>query len=670
MSADLLAPLDDRQRVVAQAASGPVAVLAVAGAGKTRAIAHRIAYAVAVGAQEAERGLALTYTSKAAYELRARLASLGVSGVSVGTIHSLALRQLNYFWPKLVGGPIPTLVSNRELELMRILEGIAPDLPATDARRLRAELEWAKATGLDLAALLALKSPPTEEAGLLTGLWQQYEEQNLRSRRIDFDDLLQLLTGLLELRPDAAEEVRRRYTWVNVDEYQDITPLQEALLRQWLGERRELCVVGDVNQAIYGFAGADSSLLATFAQRYPEATVLELEQSYRCPAVVADFAASFLPAAGLQPRAVSEGGVLSLTGYDSVEAEHSALAAQVRALLRSGVDAREIAVLVRVGAQLESIERAFAAADLPFSSRGAVAVNHPVVRRAMLTLRASGANPSGPDLQEAVRGAVLAAGWVESDTDSDQWGAGSALLALAADLLAADPAADLAAYTAELERRLTALSPPRPVAVTLATMHSAKGLEWQHVFLPGLSDRLLPYPGADTAAERNLLYVAVTRASAGLYLSWSSMDERGRPAELTPLLVGGRSGEVLAAAAPAPRLAVSAPGVSTPELGNRQLAECSDCGGPLTSYRERLLGRCQACQTGLAPELMVSRVKEWRAALAAAVHAREADLLSDELVERLVADPPVDLPAFRELEADHSLISDFAAELLLKLLRV
>ena len=668
MPSKLLASLDDRQRVVAEASRGPVAVLAVAGAGKTRAIAHRIAYAVATGAQDPERGLALTYTSKAAFELRSRLAALGVVGVSVGTIHALALRQLNYFWPKLVGGPIPTLLTNRELELSRILEVLAPELTSSDSRRLRGTMEWAKASGLDLPGLLAAGRLPEEQSGLATSLWQQYEEQNLRSGRIDFDDLLQLLTGMLELRPDAAAEVRRRYSWVNVDEYQDITPLQESLLRQWLGESREICVVGDVNQAIYGFAGADASLLASFAKRYPDAAVLELDRTYRCKGAIAQLASTFLPKGSLSPRPAVAGGEVSLDRFEDVASEVAAVVERVGGLLASGVDPREVAILVRVGAQIERFERAFAAVGLPFTSRGAISPDHPVVRRAMLSLRATGSNPAGAFLVDAVRAAVLAAGWVESDTDSDQWAAGSGLIALADDLVAAEPATDLRGYTAELERRLTALSPPRPVAVTLATMHSAKGLEWQHVFLPGLSDRLLPYPGVDEESERNLLYVAVTRAGSALYLSWSETDERGRAVGLTPFLRGDSVGGKAVAAMPLlPALSeAQAVAAALPKSGG---SDCSQCGGALDTYRERMLRLCSGCTDVAEPALISHRVDSWRANLASVERVPEQQLLPDQSVERILSAPPVDLAAFRQIPARHDLISDFAAELLLKLLR-
>ena len=360
---------------------------------------------------------------------------------------------------------------------------------------------------------------------------------------------------------------------------------------------------------------------------------------------------------------------MSLDAFRDVHSEVADVVERASRLLASGVDPREVAVLVRVGAQMERFERSFAAAGLPFTSRGAISPDHPVVRRAMLSLRAAGANPSGESLLDAVKGAVVAAGWVESDTDSDQWAAGSGLIALASDLVAADATTDLSSYTAELERRLTALSPPRPVAITLATMHSAKGLEWDHVFLPSLSDRLLPYPGVDEESERNLLYVAVTRAGSALYLSWSETDDRGRPVGLTPFLRDGAAGGMEVAAAPLVPVHGKAPTTASAATRTGDGSDCSQCGTTLDTYRERMLRLCSGCLGGVGPELIARRVDAWRTAFASAERISEEALLPVASVEQLISSPPTDLAAFREIPAQHDRISDFAAELLLKLLR-
>lgn len=569
---DLLTALDPEQREVAMATRGPVCVLAGAGTGKTRAITHRIAYAVATGVVNPAHVLALTFTVRAAGEMRGRLRLLGggAEGVRATTFHSAALRQLTYFWPKAIGGRVPKLIASKHA----LVREAARDLRLT---RLEAsaladavtEIEWAKVcqTHPDAYVPAAMSAGRTPVLGVEAAgrLYQAYEQMRRDRQLIDFESVLELTAAILLTEPVFAREVHTAFRYFTVDEFQDVNPLQKLLLDAWLGARPEVCVVGDPQQTIYSFTGATSSYLRSFGSDYPDGRVVRLVRDYRStPQIVAVAnklmavrdAAGPRPASGGRTGPVPSGPVRSgpalelvaqrpagppptLTKYPDDEAEAVGVASSARVLLDRGVTPDEIAILLRMNAHSERFERALDAAGVPYVIRGGERFyDRPEVRQALVLLRGAaraaedGADASGLPgaLPAAVRHVLLGAGLTAQPPGSrgparDRWESLSAIAALADDLSASRPAASLGDFAAELAQRADTGHAPAANAVTLATMHAAKGLEWDAVLVPGLVEGVVPIVHARTAEaigeERRLLYVAVTRAREHLLLSWA-----------------------------------------------------------------------------------------------------------------------------------------------------
>jgi DNA helicase-2/ATP-dependent DNA helicase PcrA len=561
---DLLAALDPEQREVALACRGPVCVLAGAGTGKTRAITHRIAYAVATGVVNPQHVLALTFTVRAAGELRGRLRALGGGAESVraATFHSAALRQLSYFWPKVIGGRPPKLVESK----LPILREAARDLGLSVAGGALAEavteIEWAKVcqTHPDSYVFAAAEAGRAPSAGLeeVGRLYQAYEGLRRDRQLIDFESVLELTAAILLTEPAVAREVHGIYRYFTVDEFQDVNPLQKLLLDAWLGGREELCVVGDPQQTIYSFTGATSQYLRGFGRDFPSASVVRLVRDYRStPQVVA--AANRLTAggAGRVAPAESSGELVAqrpggpdpvMTRYPDEEAEAAGVAAAAAQLIGQSVPPHEIAVLLRINAHMERFERALADANVPYVVRGAERFyDRPEVRQALVLIRGAaradgaGTDASGPpgELPAAVRHVLASAGLTSAPPAArgavrERWESLAAIAGLADDLAAARPAATLAEFAAELIEREDTGHAPVAAAVTLATMHAAKGLEWDAVLIPGLVEGIMPIVHARTAEaieeERRLLYVAVTRARARLLLSWAPARTPGAEA--------------------------------------------------------------------------------------------------------------------------------------------
>jgi DNA helicase-2/ATP-dependent DNA helicase PcrA len=553
----LLAGLDPEQREVALATRGPVCVLAGAGTGKTRAITYRIAYAALSGMVDPAHVLALTFTVRAAGELRGRLRQLGAGQVRASTFHAAALRQLNYFWPRVVGGRPPQLIDSKAglvREAARRVQIRLEGSPGAVADAA-AEIEWAKVVQVrpDGYARAAAATGRSAAAGAdnLAAVYAAYEDLRRERHLIDFESVLELTAAILIDSRAAADQVRDTFRHFVVDEYQDVNPLQKLLLDAWLGDRDDLCVVGDPNQVIYSFTGATSSYLTGFAAEFPGATVVRLVRDYRStPQVVAVANQLIKPVSPLAaqrppgPRPV-------LTEYPDDTAEAAGLAERVRALLAAGVPAREIAVLVRVNADTERFELALAEAGLPYVIRGAERFyERPVVRQALVLLRGAArgvaaagseaaAGESGDPLPDSVRHVLTGIGLTTTPpsglggraTARENWESLAAIAQLADEMHAASPQATLAHFSAELTQRADLGHAPAADGVTLASMHSAKGLEWDAVLLPGMVEGLMPIVHARTAEaveeERRLLYVAVTRAREHLYLSWSSARATG-----------------------------------------------------------------------------------------------------------------------------------------------
>jgi len=624
---EILAALDPEQRAAAGAVAGPVAILAGAGTGKTRAITHRIAYAVATGAVPAGQVLAVTFTARAAGEMRGRLQELGVDGVTARTFHAAALRQLRYFWPQVVGGALPELL-DRKLPVVAAAVAAGGDRASgPELRDVAAEIEWAKATvvgpeGYEHAAVRAGRQPPRTPAQL-GRVYAAYEEVKRERGLLDFEDLLLLTAAALEEHPHVATEVRARYRHLVVDEYQDVNPLQQRLLDAWLGDRNDICVVGDPNQTIYSFTGATPAYLLDFPRRHAGATVVELVRTYRCTPQVVGLANALLragPREGAPLQLASQrpaGPAPAYAEFADEEAEAAEIAGRCAKLVAEGVPAREIAVLYRINAQSEAYEAALAGAGLAYLVRGGERFfERPEVRTAVRLLRGAARSPDAEateDLVAEVRRLLAAAGWDSAPPAGtgavrDRWESLAALARLAEELAAARPAARLAEFVAELEQRAASQHAPAVEGVTLASLHAAKGLEWDAVFLVGLVDGMLPIVHADSPQEvqeeRRLLYVGITRARRHLTLSWSRARSPGGRASRRP-------SRFLEGLAPA--------GVGQPGRGprggsgaeRRPTARCRVCGRPLPAGPARKLGRCEGCPAGV-DEALFEQLKAWR----------------------------------------------------------
>ncbi|MGY1813511.1 ATP-dependent helicase [Blastococcus sp. SYSU D00820] len=541
----VLAGLDDEQRAAASAVTGPVCILAGAGTGKTRTITHRIAYGVHVGAFVPEQVLAVTFTARAAGELRGRLAQLGVGGVQARTFHAAAMRQLRYFAPRVLGGPLPPLVENKLRVVATAAARARLTTDRTSLRDLASEIEWAKttlATPEDYPARAAAAGRDLPfEAAAVAQVYAGYESAKQRDGALDFEDLLLVTAFALEEHDDVARQVRAQYRHFVVDEYQDVNPLQQRLLDAWLGGRAEVCVVGDPNQTIYSFTGANPDYLLGFADRYPDAEVVKLERDYRSTPQVVGLANKLI---GQAPRRKglpglrllgqrAEGAEPRFVEHPDEPAEAASVAAACRALIDAGTPAAEIAVLFRINAQSEVYENALAAAGVPYVLKGGERFfERPEVREAVLLLRGAAAGGSEPGaLVPTVRDVLASTGWVEhrpppGGAARDRWQSLAALVDLAVDLVAENPSLDLPGFVTHLAERADAQHAPTVQGVTLASMHAAKGLEWDVVFVVGLVDGVLPIaqslsrPEA-VEEERRLLYVAITRAREQLTLSWS-----------------------------------------------------------------------------------------------------------------------------------------------------
>ena len=560
----VLGSLDPEQRAVAMAARGPVCVLAGAGTGKTRAVAHRIAYTAAIGVVDPAKVLAVTFTTRAAGELRGRLYQLsrvvpeaGLERVQARTFHGAALRQLNHFWPGTVGGPAPQVLESKiglisEAARRLRLSGGLPEL-----RDAAAELEWAKVTQVrpddyaEASAKAGRSGPfPPEQ---LARLFAAYEDLRRDKHLVDFESVLELAAAILVEHPNAATAVRDRYSSFVVDEFQDVNPLQKLLLEAWLGDRDDVCVVGDPRQTIYSFTGATPAYLRGFAAEFPGATVVELVRNYRStPQVVAlanelSQARRGVEGLGGAPLAAQRpaGPRPVFTEYPDDPAEAAAVARRIATLISSGTPASQIAVLVRTNAQTQAYEQALASAGVPFLVRGADRFfERPEVRQAVTLLRAASRSVS-PDDDPAGQVRPVLAGLgltreppVGRGTARDRWESLEALAQLADDFFAGAPDASLADLAGELAVRSATGQVPVMEGITLGSLHASKGLEWDVVFLPGLAEGNLPIIYAHTdeaiAEERRLLYVGVTRARERLYLSWALARSPGGRATRKP----------------------------------------------------------------------------------------------------------------------------------------
>lgn len=616
-----LQDLDEDQRIAASAPRGPVCILAGAGTGKTRTITYRIAHLIDQGFVSPNRVLAVTFTSRAAGEMRHRLNLMGIGGVQARTFHAAARKQLLYFWPQVAGNLPWRLLDNKFQLVGRAVRGARLESQTEKVRDILGEIEWAKAsliTPEQYPDRLGTRTPPAP-AEKIAEVYQRYENMKAtpEGMLLDFDDLLLHTAGALENSPAVAEEFRQQYRSFVVDEYQDVTPLQQRVLDAWLGDRDDLTVVGDANQTIYSFTGATPEFLLNFSRKYPEATVVKLQRDYRSTPQVTALANTVIG----QARGRVAGTRLELQGmriagpepefsaFDDEPTEAREVAGRILTLLKNGVQASEIAVLYRINAQSAVFEQALADAGIVYQVRGGEGFfTRPEIRQALSQLiRTSQRDVDESDLVRLTQRTLVPLGLSSEEPsgaqERERWQSLNALVDLVKDLVKATPDLDLTGLLLKLRERQEAKHPPTVEGVTLASLHAAKGLEWDAVFLVGLVDSTLPISHAiksgDEAIEeeRRLFYVGVTRAREHLHCSWAlARQEGGRKSRKRSRFLDG--------------IVVEMASESGTPRSNRP-KNCRVCGSVLSSPAEKAVGRCASCPIQ-TDERVFEQLRTWR----------------------------------------------------------
>lgn len=635
-------------------------VWAGAGTGKTRAVTYRIAHASAIGAQDPRRGLAVTFTTRAAGEMRERLMRLGVDAMQVRTFHSAALRQLRHFWPRAIGGTPYDIVS-RTAPLMAEAAAscsIAAD-PAT-VRDLIAEVSWAKQVDVDpqgYPSRAGHRDPPLA-ASDVARVYAAYDEVKADRHLMDFDDVLLMMVGILGERPDIADEVRSAYRWFTVDEFQDVSPLQHRLLELWLGDRRDVCVVGDAAQTIYSFAGATDAYLRDFPTRFPGATQVRLVRDYRSTQPIVALANAVLASSGVRDgllvSQVGAGPDPVIRAFDDEVAEASAVAEHVAALVDGGLAPENIAILVRINALMPAFEEALADLGLPIVLRGGERFfDRSEVREAITRLRGVARSEAGSDAALADRAASIlsAMGWSPEAPRTtgavrERWESLASLVDLAR--AHGEQGGDLASLIAELDRRAAAQHAPVARGITLATIHAAKGLEWDAVIVAGCAEGSLPHAQATTAEqvseERRLFYVAITRARRDLLITWSRARQPGGRGNRQPSRFLADISSGLPHGADATSSGHVQRGTSRRRSSRQGPASCRSCGRSLVTGAERTRLRCRTCPP-TASEATVDRLRAWRLERARERQVPAYVVFTDATLEALAETLPGDADA-------------------------
>ena len=531
-SNDLLCALNPQQREAALATRGPVCILAGAGTGKTTTITHRIAHQVETGAFAPSAILAVTFTDKAARELRTRLARLGADGVPARTFHAAALAQLR----GLSDDAPDHLLSSKAPLLRQIGNRLPGAYKFRAAGDLATEVEWAKNRRIRPDAYLSEvgdRKPPIPQ-DLMQRVYRDYERRKDESGMLDFEDLLERAIQLFSKDERALQRFRARYQAFTVDEFQDVNLLQQTLLDLWLGDRDDVCVVGDDYQSIYGFTGASPSYLLATPERYPHATVVKLTQNYRSSPQVLDLANRLTPLLGGTPKVLEPtqpaGPDPRVEPWVDADDEARGLVAWIRECMAADVPLAEIALLYRRNATSEEYEQALTDAGIPYRVRGSAFLSRQAARR---MVRALGRDPAA-NAATTVEGAARADGWLENLPDDlgDQEATRQAdlgrLVQLARSLEGED--ISVAAFLADLRARFA--DETETSGVQLLTLHRAKGLEFDAVAIVRVEEGELPIRQAKADAaideERRLLYVGLTRARRHLHVSWHATKKPSR----------------------------------------------------------------------------------------------------------------------------------------------
>ncbi|MFM1787242.1 MAG: hypothetical protein RL228_1192 [Actinomycetota bacterium] len=670
----LLAGLDENQRLAVEAVRGRVSIIATAGSGKTRVITNRIAHAIQTKAQDAETGLALTFTNKAASEIRGRLARLKIPPVAAATFHATALRQLSHFWPQVVGGQMWSVISTKSSLIEQAATDARINLTDFTRRSVIGEIEWAKSSGLDGEGYLKLDRKVDDISGqMIVDIWGRYTDLTKRRQVLDFEDILQLNLGMLANFPDILQQVRMRYTWFTVDEFQDVTPLQNSLLQQWVGNRNEICVVGDPAQTIYTFAGASANYLQEFKRNHPETLQIELNRTYRCPesiCIVANNLMNLSPTPSAMVSANSDNGQVELKHYSDEEVEANEIANQILALIDSGVDPRDIAVLLRINSMSQVFETAFEYLNIPYSMRGLTRFfERPEVKQMLLDLRVGSYISSGIDLVEAVKQVATLHGWTElpkysSESARSKWESLSALINVAVDLKTHNPSASFEEYFAEIAHRTNENYDPQAAAVTISTIHTAKGLEWDHVFIPSVVEGILPFDPKrapeNTEEERRLFYVAITRAKQAVHISTSKtrLGYENAPSRF----LSSVSSTAEAFLAPILQGKVSQPAIRK----EYKVEKCRICDAGINQIRELAIKICSQCEKKQPKtkfsESVKTGLKSWREDYAKQAEMLPWLLLSDLAIDALAEFQPKSIEELDDIHGINSAKADVIGE--------
>ena len=615
VSDQILDALDPEQRRVATMLEHPVVVLAGAGTGKTRAITHRIAYAVREGRYDAAGTLAVTFTTRAAGEMRSRLASLGVRAAQARTIHSAALRQCQFFWPQAYGVDFPRVAENTFGLVARAAHQVLGSSETALVRDLDSEISWAKTSNVSAARypdVAGERSVNGATPAQVSAVMAHYEKQKLTEGSVDFNDILMCNAVLLSEHPEIGERIRGTYRHFVVDEYQDVSALQHRLISLWVDGRDDVCVVGDPNQAIHSFAGADAAYLLGFASDHPGAQTVRLVRNYRSSPEVISSANKVMR--------IREGGASALRatrpsgprpsfhGEPDERTEAAGIAAWMKAAHAEGTPWSELAVLYRINAQSPALEAALTEAGVPYTVRGTERFyDRAEVRQAVLEFGRVASRQ--PELSPGeVMGQVLGGlGW-RPDAPSGQgrqrerWESLDAVRTMVGE---EDEAREV--WTGEeaaawLQERASWQASPVASAVTLSTLHAAKGLEWDAVAIIGVREGLIPFVLSQEepalSEERRLLYVGFTRARRELRVSWAA--SRGN----------------------ATRSRFIADQVTGPATVSRQTKRgssssksraCRVCGNLLHTAAERKLSRHEDCEVTY-DEALFEALRTWRKA--------------------------------------------------------
>ncbi|WP_029458383.1 ATP-dependent DNA helicase UvrD2 [Dietzia alimentaria] len=670
--------MDPQQRRAVLAPRGPVCILAGAGTGKTRTITRRIAHLVNTGHVRGDQVLAVTFTARAAGELRMRLASLGVADAGTGpvqarTFHSAALRNLSYFWPRVYGEEPWQLLDGQFRAVAQAVRRVGLDPSTETIRDVLSEIGWAKSSlltpdtyvekAIALGRDLPVPGPDVARA------FRAYEDLKVSGpvRMLDFDDLLGHMADLVEEVPAIAEEFRDRYRCFVVDEFQDVTPAQQRLLSAWLGNRDDLTVVGDVNQTIYSFAGAEPDFLLGFADRYPEATVVRLESDYRSTPQVVELANAVIGGgvgkfrgAGLTLKGMrAPGPEPVLTEHPDEDAEAEAVAAAIADLVHGGLDPSEVAVLYRINAQSERIESALDEVGIGYRLKGGEGFfERSVVRRAMSAIdrlvdgsdeaqtQAHAALTDPTDAVSVIRQTLEPLGLTAAEPSGTQaresWDSLTALVGLAEEIATTETTPGLLPVVAGLRARAAARHAPDERGVTLASFHAAKGLEWDAVFLVGVHEGSLPISHAINSGpdaieeERRLLYVGITRAREHLSLTWSRSRRAGGRATRRPsrFLDPVRPAQVPAS-----------PRVTRDQTDK---GHCRGCGEKLAGPMHRALGLCPECSIEVDTGLF-ERLRDWRKETSERIGKPAYTVFTNDTLAQIARERPTDTRALSRI---------------------